>query len=152
MPSLADRIQSDLVGAMKAHESVVVSTLRLLKSAVKHAEVEKRAPLTDEEFLSVITRQAKMRREAAAEYERASRPELAAQEREELTVLQQYLPAQLDDDAIRKIVQTAIQTTGASNPREMGRVMAAAMPQLRGQADGARVGAIARELLGGDGR
>lgn len=152
MPALSDRVQEDLITAMKAHEAVTVSTLRLLKTAVKNAEIEKRSPLTDDEYLAQVNRQAKMRREAASEYERAGRPELAAKEREELSILERYLPPQLDDDTIRSVLRDAIAATNASNQREMGKVMSYAMPRLRGQADGTRVGVLAREMLRGDGR
>jgi uncharacterized protein YqeY len=141
------QVDRDLVAALKEQDRTTLATLRLLKAAAKNAQVAKRAPLSDEEYVEVIRRQVKLRREAAAEYEKAGRAESAAQEREELSVLERYLPAQMDDDAIRRNVQLAIAETGATGPGDLGKVMKAVMPRVRGQADGARVNAIVRQSL-----
>lgn len=132
---------------MKARDAVRLSTLRLLKAAAKNAQVEKRAPLTEDEFLAVLRRQAKMRREAASEYDRANRADLANQERAELAILTTYLPREIDDSTITAAVDQAIAETGATGPGEIGKVMSRVMPQLRGQADGSRVNQIVRERL-----
>lgn len=145
--ALEDRVDKDLVTALKGQDRTTLSTLRLLKAAAKNAQVAKRAPLSDEEYVEVIRRQVKLRREAAAEYDKAGRGESAAQERAELGVLERYLPAQMDDEAIRDVVQSAIAETEASGPGDLGKVMRVAMPRLRGQADGSRVNAIARQAL-----
>jgi uncharacterized protein len=144
---LEEQVDRDLVTALKQQDRTTLSTLRLLKAAAKNAQVAKRAPLSDEEYIDVIRRQVKLRREAAAEYDKAGRAESAAQERAELGVLEQYLPDQIDDDAIREAVRSAIAETGASGPGDLGKVMRVAMPRLRGQADGSRVNAIARQSL-----
>lgn len=144
---LEAQVDRDLVAALKEQDRTTLATLRLLKAAAKNAQVAKRAPLSDEEYVEVIRRQVKLRREAAAEYEKAGRAESAAQEREELSVLERYLPAQMDDDAIRRNVQLAIAETGATGPGDLGKVMKAVMPRVRGQADGARVNAIVRQSL-----
>lgn len=146
---LAVRIDSDLIGALKSRDETTIATLRLLKSAAKNQEVAKRRPLSDDEYGDVIRQQVKMRRDAASEYDKADRPELAQQERAELAVLQQYLPAQLDADAIREVVQRVIDETGATNPGDLGKVMGASMRELRGKADGAVIRATAQELLAG---
>lgn len=145
--ALEDQVDRDLVTALKAHDRTTLATLRLLKAAAKNAEVAKRGPLSDEEYADVIRRQVKLRREAAAEYEKAGRTDSAAQERDEMAVLETYLPTQLDDSAIRAVVESVIAETGAAGPGDLGKVMKAAMPRLRGQADGARVNAIARQSL-----
>lgn len=145
--ALEDQVDRDLVTALKTRDRTTLATLRLLKAAAKNAQVAKRGPLSDEEYADVIRRQVKLRREAAAEYEKAGRADSAAQERDEMRVLEAYLPAQLDDDAIRAVVESAIVETGASGPGDLGKVMKAAMPRFRGQADGARVNAIARHAL-----
>lgn len=145
--ALEDRVDKDLVTALKGQDRTTLSTLRLLKAAAKNAQVAKRAPLSDEEYVEVIRRQVKLRREAAAEYDKAGRGESAAQERAELGVLEHYLPAQMDDEAIREVVQSAIAETEATGPGDLGKVMRVAMPRLRGQADGSRVNAIARQAL-----
>ena len=146
-PALAEQIDRDLVTSLKAQDRTRVATLRLLKAAAKNAEVEKRHPLTEDEFLDVVRRQAKLRREAATEYERAGRRESADQEMAELRILEEYLPAQLDDDEIRGVLEDALREVSASGPGDLGKVMKQAMPALRGRADGARVNAMARELL-----
>lgn len=145
--ALENQVDRDLVTALKQQDRTTLSTLRLLKAAAKNAQVAKRAPLSDEEYVDVIRRQVKLRREAAAEYDKAGRAESAAQERDEMRVLEAYLPTQLDDDAIRAAVEAAIAETGATGPGDLGKVMKAAMPRLRGQADGTRVNAIARQSL-----
>jgi uncharacterized protein YqeY len=147
--SLSARVDADAVVALKARDDVTLRTLRLLKSAAKNAEVAKRRPLSDEEYADIIRTQVKMRRDAATEYDRANRVDLATAERDESAVLERYLPAQLDADAVRQVVQTAIEEVGASGPADMGRVMSTAMRALRGKADGALVNATARELLAG---
>lgn len=144
----AREIDRDLTDALKAHDRVTVDTLRLLKAAAKNAEVAKGSPLTSDDYVDVVRHQVKMRREAADGFERGGREESAARERAEMAVLQRYLPAQLDDAAIRTIVEQAIVETGASGPSDLGRVMSRAMPALRGRADGARVNQIARSILG----
>ena len=145
--SLTEQIDREFVAALRAQDRTKLATLRLLKAAAKNVEVEKRRPLTEVEFQDVIRRQAKLRREAIVEYERADRAESAEQERAELHILESYLPKQLDDAAIRAVLEDAIAQTGASGPGALGKVMAAAMPALKGKADGARVNSLARELL-----
>lgn len=145
--ALKDRVDRDLVDAMKAHDAVRLSTLRLLKAAAKNAEVEKRSPLTDEEYLTVLRRQAKMRRDAAGEYDRAKRQDLADQERAELTVLEAYLPREIDDATLVAAVDQVIADLGATGPSDLGKVMSRVMPRLRGQADGSRINQVVRERL-----
>lgn len=145
--ALEDQVDRDLVTALKGQDRTTLSTLRLLKAAAKNAQVAKGAPLSDDEYADVVRRQVKMRREAAAEYEKAGRPESAESERDEMRVLEGYLPRQLGDDAIQSAVEAAIEATGAGGPGDLGKVMKAVMPGLRGQADGTRVNAIARRAL-----
>jgi uncharacterized protein YqeY len=145
--ALAVQIDRDLVTALKGQDRTRVATLRLLKAAAKNVEIEKRRPLEEAELLDVIRRQVKLRREAAAEYERAGRTESAEQELAELQILEGYLPAQLPDEDVRTVIEHAIQEASASGPGDLGKVMKLAMPALRGKADGARVNQLARELL-----
>jgi uncharacterized protein YqeY len=145
--SLADRVDVDLVSAMRRREATVLNTLRLLKTAAKNAEVAKRRQLSDEEYVAVVRQQVKMRRDAASEYDKAGRAELADQERAESAVLEVYLPVQLDADAVRVVVLAALDETGATGPGDMGKVMSVAMRELRGKADGALVNATVRSLL-----
>lgn len=144
---LADRVERDLVAALKERDATTLSTLRLLKTAAKNAEVEKRAPLDEDEYVDVLTRQAKLRREAAAEYERAGRLDRAEQERAELSVLLRYMPEQMDDEAIVAELQRIIDETGARGPGDVGKVMSQAMRAMKGKAEGGQVNRLARDLL-----
>jgi hypothetical protein len=143
----AERVEQDLVTALRARDETRLATLRLLKAAAKNAEVAKRAPLTDEEYEAIIRRQVKMRREAASEYDRGNRPQQAAQERDERAILEAYLPEQLDETTLRQLVTQAIDETGASSPGELGKVMAHAMRAAHGRADGNEVNRLARTIL-----
>lgn len=145
--SVAEQVERDLVAAMRARDETRLSALRLLKAAAKNAEVEKRSHLTADEYEAVVRRQVKMRREAAEGYEKGGRPEQAARERAELEILAAYLPAGLDDAALRRLVAEAIEQTGASSPGELGKVMSHAMRAAQGRADGSRVQGLARAML-----
>lgn len=148
---LADRIQSDLTTAMKARDTATVGTLRMVIAAVKNARVAagQAGDITDEQTLEILTREAKKRTEAAEAYDAADRPELAAKERAELEVIRAYLPEQLDEETLRAIVDQAVAETGASGPADLGRVMSAVMPKVKGRADGKVINAMVRERLPG---
>lgn len=144
---IAERVEQDLVTALRARDETRLATLRLLKAAAKNAEVAKRSTLTDDEYEAIVRRQVKMRREAAGEYDRGHRPEQAAQERRELVILEEYLPAQLDEAGVRELVMQAVDETGATSMRELGKVMSHAMRTVQGRADGNQVNQIARDIL-----
>ena len=150
--SLNDQLAEDLKQAMKARDAVRLRTIRSLRAAIKEKEIAERhggeAHLSEEEYLAVVQKQAKQRRDAIEQFEQAGREDLASAERDELAVIETYLPQQLGDDEIRKVVEEIVAATGASSMRDMGKVMGAAMQQLRGRADGRRINEIARELLG----
>ena len=148
---LADRLQSDLVAAMKAREADTVSTLRLAIAAVKNlrtSEGRGGADVTDAEVVDLLTREAKKRGEAAEAYAQAGRDDLAGKERRELAVLRRYLPEQLPEDEVRRLVADAVAEAGAAGPGDLGRVMSALMPKVKGRADGKLVNALVREALG----
>lgn len=145
--SIAERVEQDLIIALRARDQTRLATLRLLKAAAKNAEVAKRSPLSDDEYEAIVRRQVKMRREAAVEYDRGNRPEQADQERLELVILEEYLPAQLDEATLRQLVAQAVDETGATSLREMGKVMSHAMQAAQGRADGNQVNQMAREIL-----
>lgn len=144
---IAERVEQDLVTALRARDETRLATLRLLKAAAKNLEVAKRSALTDDEYEAVVRRQVKMRREAASEYDRGKRPEQAAQERQELAILEEYLPAQMDEADVRQLVMQAVDETGATSLRELGKVMSHAMRTVQGRADGTQVNQIARDIL-----
>ncbi len=149
--SLNDQLTEDLKQAMKAKDAVRLRTIRSLRAALKEKEIAERrdgeAHLSEEQVLAVVQKQAKQRRDAIAQYEPAGRDDLVAKEQEELEIIEAYLPKQLGDEEIRRVVQEIVAATGASSMREMGKVMSATMEQLRGRADGRRISEIARELL-----
>ena len=149
--SLATQIETDLKTAMKARDAETTATLRLVLAAMKNlrAEAGHGAELSDEEMIELLGREAKRRAEAAEAYEEAGREDLASKERRELEVLRAYLPTQLDADELGAIVDEVIAETGAVGPGDIGKVMGALMPRVKGKADGKAVNALVRERLGG---
>lgn len=149
--NLIDQLPEDLKQAMKAKDRVRLRTIRSLRAALQEKEIKERqggeAHLSEEQVLAVVQKQAKQRREAIIQYEQAGRDDLVAKEREELEIIEAYLPEQLGDDEIRRVVQEIVTTTGASSLRDMGKVMGAAMEQLKGRADGRRISEMAKALL-----
>lgn len=148
--ALKERLQSDLTTAMKARDELRAATLRMALTAITNEEVagKQARVLTDDEVLTVLTREAKKRREAAEAFDDAGRAELATRERAEGEVLAGYLPAQLTDDELAELVRAAIAETGADNPKAMGQVMKVVQPQVTGRAEGGRVAAEVRRQLG----
>lgn len=148
--ALSEQIEADLTAAMKARDSDAVATLRMLVAAIRTARVAegRSGDLSDEETLELLTREGKRRQEAADAYREAGRDDLADKELAELEIIRRYLPAQLDDDELRRIVDDAIAATGASEPGDLGRVMGAVMPKVKGRADGRQINAMVRERLG----
>jgi len=145
---LRDRIADDMRAAMKAREQTRVSTLRMLMAAMKNTQVEKGHELDDDEVVDVIAREAKRRRESMDAFEKGGRAELVEKESAELAVLETYLPERLSDDELGKLVDEAIAETGATSAKEMGQVMKAVMPKVKGRADGNAVSAVVRARLG----
>ena len=135
--------------AMKAREATRVSTLRMLMAAMKNTQVEKGHQLDDDEVVEVIAREAKRRRESMDAFSQGGRQELVEKEGAELAVLEAYLPERLSDDELARLVDEAIAESGASSPKEMGQVMKALMPKVKGRAEGAAVSAAVRARLGG---
>lgn len=148
---LKEKLSDDLKAAMRAKDEVRLRTIRSLRAALMEKEIEERkggeGSLTEEQELSVLQKQAKQRRDSIDQYEEADREDLAAKEREELTVIEDYLPRQLSDEEIRQAVEEVIVSTGASSRADMGKVMGASMQKLRGRAEGRKVQQIAQELL-----
>jgi uncharacterized protein len=152
MAELKDRLRTDLSAAMRARDKVRMRTLRSALTAITNEEVAGDASreLSDDEIITVLTREARKRREAAEAFGSAGRAEQAAAERAEGGVLAEYLPAQLDDAELARIVDEVITETGASGMAAMGQVMKAVTPRIAGRAEGARVAAeVRRRLTGG---
>jgi hypothetical protein len=133
--------------AMRDGDAHRRDTLRMVIAAAQNAAKDKREALTDEEALAVLTKQVKTRRESIKAYRDAGREDLADKEQAEIDVLAPYLPEQLGEDELRALVVEAVEATGASSPRDMGRVMGALMPKVKGRADGALVSSLVNEVL-----
>ena len=145
-----DRINEDLKAAMKSKDSERLSTLRMVKTALKNREIDKMEALTDEEAIKVLQSLVKQRRDSIEQYQQAGRIELAEKEASEIKVIEEYLPAALDEAAIARVVEETIAETGASSMKEMGAVMKAVMAKLAGQiVDGKAVNQIVKSKLGG---
>lgn len=149
MADLKQRLSQEIKESLKAGEKVRLSALRLLSAAVKNREVELRREVSDEEFLEVVAREVKRRKEAAEAYEKGNRQDLVDREREEQAILEVYLPAGLSDPEVEALIDEAISATGASEPGELGKVMAHVMAKAKGRVDGGRVNALVRSRLGG---
>lgn len=145
--SLFKQIDTDYMAALKASNKAAVSTLRLVKSALKYKQIEKGEDLTDEDALSVLSSLVKQRRDSIEQYEKAGREDLAAVERGEIEVIQKYLPSQMSDEEVEALVRATIDELSASGPKDIGNVMKAVMPKVKGRADGKKVNGIVSKLL-----
>jgi uncharacterized protein YqeY len=145
--TLAEQVRTDITSAMKAGEKERVGALRLVLS-----ELQKAAKEGGVDELAVLRRERKRRLEAAEQFRGGGRPELAAQEESEAKLIEAYLPAEISDQDLAAIVHDAIAETGAADPKDMGRVMKAAIAKVEGRADGKRVSAQVRAALTGNGR
>lgn len=146
---LKDKIQEDLQAAMIAKDEEKLSTIRMLKSALQYAEIAKGAGYnaTDEDVLDVVGREIKKHREAIELYEKGGRPELADKEKKELEILQGYLPEQMSEEEVQKLVDEAVSSTGATSMQDMGKVMGALMPKVKGKADASMVSNLVKQKL-----
>jgi len=146
---LKEKLQADLTDAIRSRNEVVSGTVRMLLAAITNEEVAGKAAkvLTDAEIITVLSREAKKRREAVEAYTQAKRDDLASKERAEAAVIANYLPAQLTEDEIKKLIQEAITETGASGPAGMGLVMKVLQPKIAGKADGGVVSGLVKAAL-----
>lgn len=145
--SVSEKISADYKDALKAGDKNKVSVLRMIKSSMKYKEIDKKAPLTDEEVQAILMSSVKKAKESIEQYSKAGREDLANKEKEEMLVVQEYLPKQLGEDELRKIVKDVIAEEGASGPKDTGKVMKSAMARLKGQADGKLVSQMVKEML-----
>lgn len=145
--SLLTRLNEDMKQAMRSKDKESLQVIRMLKAAVQNEQINTGQELTEEEELTVLSREMKQRRDSLTEFEKADRTDLADKVKKEIVIVEKYLPAQLSEDEIRSIVSDAIAKTGAASPKEFGKVMGAVMPKVKGKADGNQVNAIVKELL-----
>ncbi|HEY8394901.1 MAG TPA: GatB/YqeY domain-containing protein [Thermaerobacter sp.] len=149
--SLKQRLENDMKEALKAREAgrTRLSVIRMVRAAIKNAEIERGHELTDDEVLEVLAREKKQRQEALEEYRRAGRQDLVEQIEAELAIIAGYLPAPLSEEELTELARRVIAEVGARGPQDMGKVMGRLMPQIRGRAEGAEASRIVRQLLSG---
>lgn len=149
---LAERVEKEYVEAYKGKDALRLSVLRHLKTAAKNRQVELMRPLTDEDYMDVVLRQAKQRKDSIEQYQAAGRDDLARQEADEYAILAEYLPKALDEKELAAVVEAAVREENAQGPRDMGRVMSRIMGQYRGRVDGKRLSEAVRLALAGAGK
>jgi len=145
--TIQGRLESDYIQAYKAKDTVRLAVLRHLKTAAKNREVEVLRPLTDDDLLDLISRQVKQRRDSIEQYEKHGRTDLAAVEVAELAVLEGYMPSPLSEAELTEIIERLVAETGASSPKDMGRVMAALTLGYKGRYDGSKASSAVRSRL-----
>jgi uncharacterized protein len=150
--TLRDRLNETLKQAMKARDQKRVSTVRLVLAALKERDIanrteESRAGIGDDEILSLLAKMIKQREESAETYDKGGRPELAAGEREEIAIIRDFMPTQMNEEEVKEAVAKTIAETGAASMKDMGRVMAALKERYAGQMDFGRAGGIVKDLL-----
>jgi len=146
--SLREKITDDMKAAMKAREAEKLSAIRLLQAALKQKEVDERITLSDSDVLGIIDKMLKQRRDSIEQFRAGNRPDLVAKEEFEVNVLQAYMPAQLSDAEVMKILDEVIAQTGAQGARDMGKVMNTLRPLVAGRADMGKLSGLVKARLG----
>lgn len=146
---MKEKIQSDLNQALKDKKEVEVSTLRLLLAEIHNQEIAKQAELTKEDIIKVVQKEVKRRKEAIEAYQKGKRDDLVTKEKEELRILNKYLPQQMSSQELETIIQSVIKEIGASSMSDFGKVMGAVMGRVKGQADGKAVSGAVKKALAG---
>ena len=144
---LREKMDNDFKEALKGKDALKVSTLRLLKAAIKNMEIEKKGELKDDDITVVIKKQAKQRKESIEEFKKANRNKLAEKEEKELEILKAYLPEEISPEKLFEIVKEAIAALGASSPKDIGMVIKEVMAKTKGACDGKLVSAMAKDEL-----
>lgn len=147
MSDIKARLSTDMKAAMKAKEKIRLGAIRAAQTAIKQKEVDDRVEMTDEIVIEIMAKLIKQRRESVKSYQDAGREDLVAQEEEEIATIQEYLPAQLSAEEIDGIITKAIAETGASNVKDMGKVMKLVKKLVTGRADLGSIGGIIKEKL-----
>ena len=145
--TLHDRLSGDLKESLKSGNSIKCSVIRLLKSAVKYREIEKKAPLSDDEVIEVIMSGIKQRRDSIEQFSKGGRSDLVEKESTEIGILQAYLPQPLTDEELADEVKAVMKEVGATSAKDMGKIMKALMPRLKGRAEGTKISSIVKELM-----
>lgn len=144
---IKDQLMENLKVAMREKNVVQKNTITMLRSAIKQVEVDQRVDLEDEGVIEIIAKQIKQKRSAIEEFEKASREDLVDEAHQEIKVLEAYLPEQLSEEALKAIIAEAITETGATTPKEMGKVITIVSGKTTGRADGKHIATLVKELL-----
>lgn len=149
-PSISERIQTDMVKAMKAKDAETLSTVRMLKTALMEAKTAKSrdATLSRDEEIEILQRYVKKRRETIEMNNKVGRSDLNSAEEREITITQRFLPEMISEESLAAIVKAAVASTGAAGPKDMGKVIGAVMAQVKGQAEGGTVSKLVKAALG----
>ena len=145
--SLREKLLNDLKESMKNKDKETLSVIRMVKGAIQLEEINKKRELNDDEVVAIISKQIKQRKDANAEFEKGDRQDLIDKNNSEISILNRYMPEQLDSDEVEKIIDEKIQELGISSPKEMGKLMGALMPLLKGKTDMSMVNSIIKEKL-----
>lgn len=146
--TLKEQLAEDMKAAMKAHEKEKLATIRMIRSAVRQAEIDGgHTELDDEGVVAILAKELKQRKDSVEEFQKGGRQDLVEKTQAEIDVLMKYMPEQLGEEEIRALVKEAIEKTGASTPKDMGKVMGALMPKVKGRADGKLVNSLVKKLL-----
>lgn len=147
MSELKQRLTEQVKEAMRARESDRLTLLRTLQAAIKQLEIDSRQTLDDAAVLTILEKQRKQRQESLAAYQKAGRDDLAAREQAELTIISEFMPQALTETELAGLIDQAMQDSGATSARDMGKVMALLKPQIAGRADSAQVAALIKQRL-----
>ena len=145
--SLKEKLLSNMKEAMKSKDSVKLGTIRGVISSVKNQEIDLKKELSEEEILTIVSREVKKRKEAAVLYEKGNRPELKDKEIQEMKILQTYLPEQVSEKDLRRRIQEVIAETGAEGMKDFGKIMKTLVPEFKGKADNSLIKELANEYL-----
>lgn len=145
---LFDKINADIITAMKSKDEAALSALRMLKSAIKYKEVDLKREVKDEDVIDVLSKQAKQRKESIEGFEKGGRADAAAKEKAELALIEKFLPAALSDAELATLIEEAIKASGAAGPKDMGKVMGVLTPKIKGKADMGKVSGLVKSKLG----
>lgn len=146
--SLKDQIQKDLIENMKAKNEAAVGAIRMLKTAIMKFETAGEAKIAnDEEIIQLVNKEIKQRKDSIEQFEKGNRPELAAKEKAEMAFLEKYMPAQMSEDEIKAVIKEGMAATGASTKADLGKLMGAIMPKVKGKADGGLVNRLVQSML-----
>ncbi|HDG61765.1 MAG TPA: GatB/YqeY domain-containing protein [Thermotoga sp.] len=145
--ALKERIMNDLKKAMKERNEVKVRTLRMVIASIKNWEVENTKEIDDDGMITVLTKEAKRRKEAIEEYRKAGREDLVRAEEEELKIIESYLPERMSEEEIKELVLKTIEEVKATSPKDLGKIMKVIMPKVKGRADGKLVNEMVRKIL-----